>query len=182
MSLPVPPLPGVLIVAVILSPAVGVSEVEAALAAEFGPIAQSLPFTPYVETKYYEREMGAGLARGFYAFEKPCDPEELAQIKLATNALEAKFSTESGRRVNLDPGFLDLGKLALPSCKDAAHRVYLGKGVHVEIEYRFIAGTFQPLEWTYPDYKNPRVIEWFNSLREGLRKARKAVPQDGGAV
>lgn len=173
MSEPANPPPALLVVAVILAPKLAEGEVIAALEREFGPVAERLSFVPYAETKYYEGEMGGGLARGFYAFVNPFDPGGLADVKLKTNALEAELSGGDPRKVNLDPGALDLGKLVLPSCKEAAHRVYLGRGVHAEIEYRFIGGTFTPLDWTYPDYRNPRVLAWFNGLREGLRKARK---------
>lgn len=173
MSLPAPPPPCLLVVAVILSPGVESGIVERELEGEFGPVAARLDFVPYAETKYYEREMGEGLTRGFLAFANAIDPGRLAEIKLKTNEIEARLSAGGPRRVNLDPGAVDLGKLVLPSCKEAAHRTYLGRGVHAEIEYRFICGTFAPLEWTYPDYRNPRVLAWFNGLRETLRKARK---------
>lgn len=174
MSLPVAPSPALLIVAVILSPTLGEQEAAGALVEAFGPVADKLPFVPYTETKYYEKEMGEGLTRGFFAFANPYNPGELSDTKLTTNAIETGFAQEGRRRVNFDPGALDMHKFVLPSCKEAAHRVYLGKGVHAEIEYRFISGTFAPLEWTYPDYRNPRVIKWFNDLREGLRVQRKA--------
>jgi len=34
--------------------------------------------------------------------------------------------------VNIDPGYISLGKLVLASTKDHAHRLYLGEGVYGE--------------------------------------------------
>jgi len=43
--------------------------------------------------------------------------------------------------------------------------VYVGKGVYVENEYRYVAKHYQPWEWTYPDYRKKEYLQFFETLR-----------------
>jgi hypothetical protein len=43
---------------------------------------------PFVETHYYEKEMGPDLQRRFLSFDRLIPPDEIVKIKLQTNALE----------------------------------------------------------------------------------------------
>lgn len=139
----------------------------------FGKIefeSQTLPFT---HTDYYENEFGKGLRRRFISFKKLILAENLPKIKIITNLIEKKLSSHARRRVNIDPGYLSLAKLILASTKDYKHRIYLKGGIYAEITLSYYGKTFNPLEWTYPDYKTPEYIAIFNRIRNAYVKQIK---------
>ncbi|MFC1804760.1 DUF4416 family protein [Candidatus Omnitrophota bacterium] len=123
---------------------------------------RSIPFT---HTDYYEKEFGRHLARRFLSFKRLIRPEELPGIKVFTNKIESKSSKEACRRINIDPGYINLAKLVLATAKDYGHRTYLGKGIFAEVTLFYREGSFRPWEWTYPDYKTPESIGIFNRIR-----------------
>jgi len=124
---------------------------------------------PFDFTDYYQREMGDGLLRRFYSFRELIDPQNIVEVKHATNRLERTIGEETPdsppRPVNLDPGYLDPGKLVLATTKDYAHRVYLRAGIYAEATLRWRNGTFEPWEWTYPDYRTEHYIRFFSRVR-----------------
>lgn len=133
---------------------------------EFGKIdfeSQSLVF---IHTSYYENELGKDLKRKFVSFKKLIPPQKLCSIKLFTNNIEAKLSKQGLRRVNIDPGYLDLAKLILASTKDFTHRIYLAKGIFAEVALYFQGKSFKAWEWTYPDYRTNEYAGIFNRIRE----------------
>ena len=70
------------------------------------------PVWPWEHSEYYKEEMGHGLKRKFIFFNKLISPGEIAEIKIKTDELEKQYLNEhSGRRINLDPGYLDTAKL-----------------------------------------------------------------------
>jgi len=117
-------------------------------------------------TEYYKNEMGEGLKRKFFSFSKIVLPEKLERIKKFTNSIEADFSKEGKRTVNIDPGYVEAGKLVLLSTKNYTHRIYLGGGIYAESTLYFQNGTFRSWPWTYPDYKTQEYIEFFNRVRK----------------
>jgi hypothetical protein len=117
-------------------------------------------------TDYYEPEFGKGLKKQFVTFKRSIHPQDLARIKIFTNTLEKKLSLDGKRRVNIDPGYLNLAKLVLASTKDFSHRIYLGKGIFGEITLMFKDKSFRPLDWTYPDFRTKEYIELFNQIRQ----------------
>jgi len=131
----------------------------------FGPTDFQSPRIPFTGTGYYSDEMGDGLVRVFVSFTKPVNPGRLADIKAATNRIEARFSAQGRRRINLDPGYVDCAKLVLATTKDFAHRTYLDKGIFAEVTLTFRGKGFRPYEWTYPDYRTDRYIQIFNHIR-----------------
>ncbi|MDD5255658.1 MAG: DUF4416 family protein [Candidatus Omnitrophica bacterium] len=139
---------------------------EAMLCRRFGETdfqSQSFDFN---QTTYYRQELGDGLKKRFVAFKKLILPDELPSIKLLTNRMEEKLSLANRRLVNLDPGYLDLAKVVLASTKDYVHRVYLKKGIYAEMTLCYRGKSFQPWEWTYPDYRTQGYIAAFNQLRD----------------
>jgi len=133
---------------------------------EFGTGDYESPILPFDTTDHYQEEFGPELKRRFYSFKKLIDAERLVEIKLFTNRLEEEFSDEEGsRRINIDPGYLVLGKLVLATTKDHQHRLYLDKGIYAEVTLRFKKDSFCPWEWTYPDYRIPEYIDIFNRIR-----------------
>lgn len=147
------------------------------LEASYGPVAlASEPFV-FDQTRYYEASMGAGLRKALWAFRDRIDPAALPDIKLATNALERELAAGGAypedRPINLDPGYLVMGKFLLATTKDQAHRVYLRDGIFAEVTLHFHAGTFTPWPWTYADYRLEQVIAFLNAAREYHRGANR---------
>ena len=144
--------------------------VYAELGQRLGPIDFTSDLMPFTSTTYYETQMGPNIERQFISFERLVDAGTLAEMKLFTNAVEQMFALKKpdgdARRVNLDAGYLCLAKLVLASTKDHAHRIYLRDGIYAEITLRFYRKTFQPWEWSYPDYRLPEYIIIFNQIRE----------------
>lgn len=145
------------------------------LAEKYGPIElESETFRFDAFTRYYEREMGATLFKRIWAFRDPIDPGELAEIKIATNALESDavdiFARKESvqRPLNLDPGYVDLGKLVLASTKDFSHRIYLQNGIFAEITLIYTKKNWQSLPWTYADYQSEGYQEFFTRCRKYL--------------
>src|ERR1051326_8995195 len=107
---------------------------------------------PFTSTDYYELEMGPGLKRWFVSFDRLVMPDQLASIKNDTIGLEREMADACltpglARPVNIDPGYIDLGKLVLATTKDRAHRIYLGHGIYGEITLQFVREQWTPLEW-----------------------------------
>jgi len=136
------------------------------LQAIFGPVDLEGPVWSWEHTAYYEKEMGPELKRKFIFFQKLIDPGDIADIKLRTNELEQQFlNQQGGRKINLDPGYLDASKLVLVTTKNYSHRIYLRDGIYGEVTLIFRNGEFQPLPYTYRDYASQEYRELFGLAR-----------------
>lgn len=134
-------------------------------------------------TRYYEEEMGRPLYRRFVSFEALKNPAEFAAIKLFCIKVEKKLAhpsriwfvapTDAKRTINIDPGYINEGKLVLTTTKDYYHRIYVGRGIFEEVTLYYKDSNFQDLATTYPDYKTPEYKEIFLILREKYRKQLK---------
>jgi hypothetical protein len=122
---------------------------------------------PWNESKFYEKEMGPALLRRFLSFSNLASPQDLAAVKLKTQAIEARYRAVSsgGRRVNLDPGYVDAHKVVLASTKNAGQRIYLSSGIYGEATLLYHDGEFHGLPYTYPDYLWPETHAFFAQLR-----------------
>ena len=76
-----------------------------------------------------------------------------------------------GRRVNLDPGYLDLHKLVLASVKYGPMKIHLGKGVYADLVCRYSEGAFRHLEWTFRDFREGRYDAELIAIR-GIYRAQ----------
>src|SRR5262249_32254219 len=140
----------------------------------FGPVGlTSAPFV-FDQTSYYEATMGPDLRKQFFALRDLVSPDSLPAIKLRTNALESELAGRHGypepRPLNLDPGYLSLGKLLLATTKDQSHRVYLRDGIFAEVTLRYQAGAYEPWPWTYADYRQECVRAFFQQARAYYRQ------------
>jgi hypothetical protein len=161
-----PPAPVQLFCALLLAPTTAVEEIEAVLTQTYGSIVLRSAPMPFTQTRYYAQEMGLELTRQYVAFAPLVDMSALAALKHTSNRLETLWATPQGqRRVNIDPGYLDLAKVVLASTKDHSHRLYIGDGIFAEVTLRYRQRAFQPWEWTYPDYRVETTLTFFQQLR-----------------
>lgn len=139
---------------------------------EFGSIDYFSPEFPFVETSYYNAEMGTGLTRRYISLQRLIVPDELAHLKCMANQLEDELSVDGKRTINLDPGYIGAANLILASTKNFSQRIYLSQGIYAEVTMTFQQGDFLRLPWTYPDYYNHRDIlcEIRRIYREQLRQ------------
>jgi hypothetical protein len=166
MGTPRSPAPVKLIAGVLASSDDLLREAAAALSQRFGPVdAFSIP-TRWDLSSYYRDEMGDVIRRQFISFEKLTAADGLAESKHITNGMEGVWRAGSGRRVNIDPGYIAATKLVLASTKDAAHRVYLSGGIYAEVTLQFRNGSFQPYPHSYRDYAAADAIAFFNRVRK----------------
>jgi len=140
----------------------------------WGPLALVSPHFQFAETHYYDATMGPGLLKTFFVFEQLADPEKLVEIKLLTNHWEDEYAALAGhtepRPLNLDPGYLTLGKLVLASTKDFAHRIYLSQGIYAEVTLQYRHHQWQSHEYTFPDYRRADYQAFFSKCRDLLKK------------
>lgn len=161
-----------LLVGVLLSEMSPCGPVEERLSQSFGCIDYRSDTLDFSYTTYYQSEMGSNLRRVFYSFQQLIDPGALASIKLQTNRIETEFSSNRDgpkRPVNLDPGYMETGKLILASTKNHCHRIYLSEGIYAELTLLYRKGHFLPLEWTYPDYRTEIYHHIFHEIRNLYR-------------
>jgi hypothetical protein len=132
---------------------------------------------PFDQTDYYAEEMGGPLFRHFITFDGLIPPSSLPEVKKSTNRIEGKFATGEGRRqINIDPGYLCLEHLILATTKGYSHRPYLRDGIYADLALIYRNKSFEPLEWTYPDYRQEEIISLFNELRKTYLEALKRRP------
>jgi hypothetical protein len=125
---------------------------------------------PFDMTCYYEKEMGSPLERRWFCFGL-ADPSGLSRWKRDCMEIEESFSERRRRRVNLDPGYLDLGKLVLASCKAAPDKIYLSDGVYAHTCLRYGRGGFAAPEHSFADFIDGRFNGFFMEARALYRKA-----------
>ena len=129
------------------------SDVRSDLAGSFGPVDYESRLLPFSYTDYYREEMGPDLHRVFFSMLNLMQPEKLSDAKVQTDRLERKFAVAGRRRVNLDPGMMAPGRFILATTKDHAHRIPLRAGIYGEVTLLYHRNGFEPLPWTYPDYR-----------------------------
>jgi len=182
MSIPREPDPAKLFLAAIYTDAEVLDHCLERLCKRLGPIDTGTRETPFESTGYYNEEMGDDLCRRFFTFRRLADPGELAEIKLATNALEEETAIDGRRRVNLDPGLISYYNLILASGKPGGQRPYLGKGIYADPTLSYDHGTFKAMPWTYPEYARPRMISFLNRLRQAYRRELKVWKAGRGSL
>lgn len=145
------------------------SRVENSLCVLFGPIDSTSATLPWSISDYYESEMGRSLKRRFLSFERLISPEALVEIKHQTYDIEDDYRRAEGpgrrRSVNIDPGYIDAGKVVLASTKGAGHRIYLGSGIYSEITLLYHGGAFHSFVYTYADYLWPETMAFLTDIR-----------------
>ncbi len=143
-----------------------IDEIKVKLEEIFGPSDMQSPVWDWGFSDYYLKEMGAGLKKQFIFFKKHIDPGMISGIKLKTVALEKDYLNDSrGRRINIDPGYLDSAKVVLVSTKDYSHRLYLGNNIYGEVTLAYSGNSYQIFPFTYPDFRTADYIDIFEKAR-----------------
>lgn len=148
------------------------------LTSEFGEIeavSEEFSFSKEFST-YYDGEIGGEGLRRIYSFKTLVDPERQADIKIRTNEIEAQLSLEGKRQINLDPGFINHGRLMLATTKETGFRVPLKEGIYTELTLFWARGGWQKFPWTYRDYQSERVQKFITEVRASyLAERRKSI-------
>lgn len=159
------------------------AEAVRALAERYGQIDFISAPLPFAYTEYYGKEFGSSLIRRIVAFQPLIAPESLPDIKLWTNGLEGRLSSDKGSRiVNIDPGYLARAHLILATGKGYGHRPYLRDGIYADLTLIYRNKAFQPLPWTYPDYAGGEIIGLLTRIRERYILQLKAAAKGNGRL
>jgi hypothetical protein len=142
----------------------------------FGDIAlRSRPFA-FDVSDYYRDELGVRPRRTWLCFSTLWRAERLAHYRATTGAIEERLTVAGRRRVNVDPAYLDHGKLVLASCKEAPAKIYMGDGVWAHACLRYARGTFAAPDHSFPDFRDGRfntfMLEARGLYKSLLRQAR----------
>lgn len=141
------------------------------VAGEFGAVSfTSQEYSLDNFTDYYRLEMGCGLRKKIYFLDGLIMPDELVALKLRAFEIENRSKSCGKRTVNIDPGYVDTPKVVLASFKNFSHRIYLRDGVYAEVTllYSKEHKSYTSLPWTYPDYKDARLLAYFARARDLL--------------
>lgn len=131
-----------------------------------GPIDYESELIPFTQTSYYDAELGAPIFRRILSFAPPLAMDRLAEVKLATNALELEWTVAERRLFNLDPGYITQERLVLATGKNFSHRVYVGQGIWADLTLIFHKGDWCDLPWTFPDYATPEIKAHLSRIRD----------------
>ena len=123
---------------------------------------------------YYDDELGGEGQRVIFSFKDTVDPARQAEIKKMTNEMERILSDGNGNRlINLDPGFINHGRLMLATTKKAGFRIPLEDGIYTELTLFWARGAWQKLPWSYRDYQSERVQRFITEVRKTYLAQRK---------
>ena len=164
-----------LIVGVIYHEPRVLEEAMARLTSAFGEVedcSEEFSFSQEFST-YYDGEIGGEGFRRIYSFRECVDPARQAEIKEITNSIERELSVDGNRRINLDPGFINHGRLMLATTKKAGFRIPLEHGIYTELTLFWARGGWQKLPWTYRDYQSERVQKFITAVRKKYLAERK---------
>ena len=145
------------------------AEAEKKVEKKFGSIDYRTRSMPFVSGELF-REKGPAQFRVFLSFLKLIPRERIVGVKRFTARLEKRLADKGARGVKIDPGYLTLSNVFLATGRDYFHRTYVGKGVYLENEYRYLARHYQPWEWTPPDLHRPENLFFFHEVRALYRR------------
>jgi hypothetical protein len=119
---------------------------------------------------YYKNEFGDNLKKILLVGER-LEIETLNSLKILSNKIETQYKIDDKRTINIDPGFMTLSKIVLYTTKKYAASIPINEEINAIIELVFENSSYQPLNWTYPDYS--KLIPFFNSVRKNYIKRLK---------
>lgn len=124
-------------------------------------------------TDYYEEEMGGPIFRLFITFDRLIQPDDIAEIKVETNEIESQMIKDQGRKVNLDPGYMDYDKIVLASAKYNGQKIYLNQGIWADLTLYYKDNAYHPYPWSFPDFKNGLYDDFFLKVRARYKGQRR---------
>ncbi|NBV42928.1 DUF4416 family protein [bacterium] len=139
------------------------------ITAIFGKIeteSQVIPFT----SDYYAGEMGGPLHKQWLGIIPHEYKTQLSIYKYESGAIENRYKVDGNRQFNIDPGILFPHNLLLLSTKNYAHRIPISAQIFAEVELIRKKSRWEPLQWTYPDYKTSEFIQFANDFRNVVIK------------
>jgi len=146
------------VVGLITAPDFDIGVLEDPLRGVIGPPERRFGPFPFSRTDYYLPEMGPGLKRFWLSAAGTADACDLPRLKQQCAQLEDRFRRPaqegSGRRVNIDPGYLTAAKFVLATHKNFSHRLAVGRGVFAELTLGFSRAGMIFHPWTYPDFRS----------------------------
>lgn len=160
------------IVTILFGTEAQVPDVKQILRETWGAVSYRSDPIPFDVTDYYEEEMGSDLKKCICAFDREMDASELVAFKQTTTEIERKFSEGGDRRVNIDPGYIDPAKLVLASWKENGQKIYLSDGVFADLVLFYEKGDWEPLPWTFPDFRSGRYDEDLTRIRTDWKRNR----------
>ncbi len=145
-----------------------INDPDALLKPLFGPPVVKSDVFSFSHTQYYVNEMGSSLQKYFAGYSFQIYPDDILRHKLVTVDLERSFMVEGKRVLNVDPGYVALEKVVAASTKNFSHRIYLGSNIYADLQLYRKKGRFRSLPWTFFDYKQEFVLDFFDELRNNL--------------
>jgi hypothetical protein len=151
-------------------------ETQSILKSRFGETDLVSELYPFDLSDYYEEEMGTELTRRWYSFIELRDASHLTDWKYSCVDIEEMFlDTFSNRMVNIDPGYIDFGKLVLASFKSAPDKIYMGRGVWAHTCLRYGHGQFTAPSHSFPDFIDGRFNDFMLEIRRSYRRILRSV-------
>jgi hypothetical protein len=136
----------------------------------FGDMERTSSPYPFVYTDYY-RDISPKLTRRFFTFTGLRHPFGLVVWKKLAISIEAESAPDgAGRRVNMDPGYIDGARLVLASTKDNAHRIYLWDDIFAETTLCYRRSGWESFSYTFPDFAKGVYDEFLNAARSDWKR------------
>jgi hypothetical protein len=148
----------------------------ARLSEHFGAIERAGGPYDFDHTDYYSM-ISPRLVRCFFSFQGLRGPEGIIGWKKFAIQVEADSARGAGegRRVNVDPGYLDGARLVLASTKDNAHRIYLGRGIYAELTLRWRKPGWESFSYTFPDFRSGVYNGFLDAARLDWKRDIRAI-------
>jgi len=129
---------------------------------------QSLEYS-FDQTDYYSSEMGVALKRRFLSIRGVYSLESSVDWKIRMLEIENQLSLDGKRRINLDPGFIDLHRVVLLSRKEGPQKIYIGHGVWADLVLLKNKEGYRKFSWTFPDLRDGRYNDFFLKVRSEFK-------------
>ena len=144
------------------------------LSSAFGDVERVSSTYPFTWTDYY-KDISPDLTRRFLTFTGLRHPFGLVVWKRLAISIEAESAPDGeGRRVNIDPGYIDGARLALASTKDNAHRIYLWDDIFAEATLCHGKSGWVSYPYTFPDFASGVYYEFLDLARSDWKRDVKA--------
>lgn len=153
-----------------------IEEAIQAIDLEIGKIDYRSSAFPFDQTDFYKEEMGEGLQRIFVSIERWIHPGELIGVKKTVGLIEDRFRVNGKRTVNIDPGYLDFTKVVLASHKTGGQKLYIQDDVFIDLVLYYHKNRYEPLPWSFPDFKSGIYDGVWNEIRSIYKKERRTRP------